>query len=62
MVMLINQQLLTDTQLSLDQVTHKNLEKLTEQLEAKKAGYLNHAAASIQVVLGQIYGQRNMSS
>lgn len=61
MTMLISQQLLTDTMLSLGQVTHKNLEQLTEQLESNKAGYLNHAAASIQSALRQIYGQRNIS-
>jgi hypothetical protein len=59
--MLIGQHLLTDNQLTLDQVTHKNLERLTKSLEANKAHYLNHAAASIQQALVQIYGGRDIS-
>lgn len=61
MAMLIGQHLLTDNQLTLDQVTHKNLERLTKSLEANKAHYLNHAAASIQQALVQIYGGRDIS-
>jgi hypothetical protein len=61
MAMLIGQALLDANNLTLAQVSHKNLDNLISTLEDNKAAFLNQAALAIDQALSKIYGQRDIS-
>lgn len=61
MAMLIGQALLDANNLTLEQVSHKNLDNLISSLEDNKAAYLNQAALAIDQALRKIYGERDIS-
>lgn len=61
MAMLVGQELLAQTQLSVSAISHLNLAQLTQALESNKQQLLNQAAEQLTAALSQIYGARLVS-
>lgn len=61
MAMLVGLLLLAQAQVSVQNISHKNLAQLIELLEEKKSELINEAAKQLDTALTQIYGGRQVS-
>ncbi|WOS37709.1 hypothetical protein RP300_01262 [Oligella urethralis] len=61
MAMLVGQLLLSQAQIRLQDINHKNLEELIHHLEQNTAELITEAALQLQKALTEIYGERQVS-
>ena len=59
--MLIGRQLLEDKNISLDEVSHQNIQELLQTLEDNQAQYHTNAIQSLEDALKACYGERDVS-